>query len=103
MTIEFHIKGKLFKTWIIDYSFGPFPMKPESIYRKELDLEKAVLECKIDADHLIYESDYVMYATVQSGLRPWKIDDKEYEQFLAMVAYNKKKVSKKFTIQRVIP
>jgi hypothetical protein len=103
MTIELHIDGRPYKTWIIDYSFGPFPMRPESIYKKELDLERSVLECKIDADHLIYDQEYQMFAVVQSGLRPWQIDEADYEQFLALIAYNKKKASFKFKIERVIP
>jgi len=103
MTIELHINGRPHKTWIIDYSFGPAPMQREAIYKKELDLERAVLECKIDADHHIYDQEYQMFAVVQSGLRPWKIDEADYEQFLSLVAYNKKKASQKFKIERVIP
>lgn len=103
MTIELHINGRPHKTWIIDYNFGPFPMQAGTIYKKELDLERAVLECKIDADHLIYDGEYQMFAVVQSGLRPWKVDEAEYDQFLALVAYNKKKAALKFKIERVIP
>lgn len=103
MTIELHINGKPAKTWIVDYSFGPFPMSSEVIQGKETEMDRCLLECKIDADHIIYDNEYEMYATVQSSLRPWKINEIEYDQFLALVEYNKKRRAAGFKILRIMP
>lgn len=84
--IELHINDKTVKLWYIDYELGPFPLIGTQMKIKELQLDKTVLECKCDMAPMISENPYQMYAVVQSRLRPDKIPESEYQEFLLKVA-----------------
>lgn len=79
--IELIINGKTVKGWHHPYQFGPYPLNEAEMSRKQLELEKAVLECKVEAAAFIYKDEYQMYATVRSRMDPGKIPADEMEKF----------------------
>lgn len=91
MIIELIIHGKTAKIWLAEYRFGPEPITAEVMSRKQLELDNKILECKVDAGPLIYNSNYEMYVTVKSKLNPADISKDEFEEFVLQVAVIKAK------------